>query len=119
VHQAFERAVHDEAGLLEGGDDRREAGDCHACPRRAHRDRMRIARRRQHNMEYPGAEPQQGQFSEVDIELPRLGFGENGSAVTRLNAAALERLAERVDPLALDPVGQHGILRLHIPAHII
>ena len=80
---------------------------------------MRIARGRQHDVEQLRAEPQQGKLGEVDVELPRLGFGENRGAVARLDAAALEGLAEGVDPLSLDPVGQHGILRLHIPMHII
>ncbi len=107
VHQAFERAVDHEARLPERGDDRREAADRLAGAGRAHRHRMAVARGRHHEMERPRAEPQQRELRQLHVERARLGLRQDGGGVAALDRAALEDLAEGVDPLAFDPVGQH------------
>jgi len=84
-----------------------------------HRHGMPVAWARHHDVERPRAEPQQSELGELHIELARLRLRQDRGAVARLDAAALERFAERVDPLSLDAVGEHGILQLRHPFHDI
>jgi hypothetical protein len=74
VHQALDRAVDHEARLAERRDDRAKPADRLARAGRADRHRMRIGRRRNHDMERPGAQPQQGQLGKVNIQCARLRF---------------------------------------------
>ena len=59
-------------------------------------------------MKRPRAEAEQGEFRELHVERARLRLGEDRGGIAALDRAAFEHLAERVDPLALDPIGQHG-----------
>src|SRR6476660_1308173 len=79
---------------------------------------MRIARRRNHDVEWAGTESQQRQLGELYVERPRLRLRQDRGAVAGLDGAARERLAEGVDPLTLDPVGEHAISRCALPAMI-
>src|SRR5262249_28092851 len=88
-------------------DYRGKAPDRLAGAGRAHRDRMAVARGRQHDVERPRAQAQQRQLGDLHVERPRLRFGEDRRDIAALDGTALENLAEGVDPLPLDPVGQH------------
>src|SRR5262249_42923938 len=105
-----ERAIDDEAGLAQRAHDRPEATDGFARTGRAHRHRMRIARRRHDDVKWPRPKTQQGEFGEMHVERPRLRLRKNRGGIAALHGTTLEHLAEGVDPFSFDAVGKHRIL---------
>ena len=77
----------------------------------ADRHDLAVARRRHHDVKRPCAHSQQRQFGEMHVERARLGLRKDRRGVAGLDRAALENLAERVDPFRLDAICQHGFLR--------
>src|SRR6267143_1345498 len=63
-----------------------------------------------------GTHPQQGKLGQVDVERARLRLRKNRSGVAGLDRAALENLAERVDPFRFDAIRQHALSPLQ-PLH--
>ena len=76
--------------------------------RGTHRHRRRLGRGRHDHMERPGAQAQQGQFGQVDVDLPGLGFGEDGDLLARLDLAVFQRRDEGLDPPVFDAILEHA-----------
>ncbi len=108
VHQAFERAVGDEGRGAERADRRRQALEGDRGAGRADRDGRLLARRGHDDVERARAELEQRELREPDVQRARLGLRKNRAGVARRHFAFREDVREQVDPLALDPVGQHG-----------
>src|SRR6266436_4451305 len=75
----------------------------------ADRHDLPVARCRHDDVERFGAHPQQGKLGQVDVKRARLRLRKNGSGVAGLDRAALENLAERVDPFRFDAIRQHAL----------
>ena len=108
VHQALDGAVDDEAGLAEGRNHGLKLADRLARPGRAHGHGMAVARGRQDHMEGTRAQPQQRQLGQMHVEGARLRLRQDRCRVAALHRAALHHLAEGVDPLSLDAIGEHA-----------
>jgi hypothetical protein len=104
AHQPFDGAIDHETGLLQCRHHRPKPRDRFAGAGRTNRNDLPVARRRHHDVKGTRAHPQQRQFGEVNIERARLRLRQNRRGVARLDRAALENLAERVDPFCLDAV---------------
>ncbi len=83
--------------------------DCDTCPGRAHRHGLRVARRRHHDVKRARAEAQQRKLGEMHVQRARLRLRQDRRGVARLDGALFEDLAECVDPLSLDAIGEHLI----------
>ena len=83
VHQAFDACSRPRSPPGRARTRPGQAADRLARAGRAHRHRMRIARRRHHDVERPGAEPQQRQLGELHVERPRLRLRQDRRACRR------------------------------------
>ena len=107
VHQPFDGAVDHKARLLQRADHRPELLDRDAGAGGADRNHLAVARRRHHDVKGFGAHPQQREFGEVNVERARLGLRQNRRGVAGLDRAALENLAERIDPFCFYAIREH------------
>ncbi len=110
MHQAFERAIDHEAGLRRAP--RRPARACRS--RRWRRSSAPAPDARLRGVgttTWNGRAPRRSKrkFRQMHVELTRLRLGENGGGVALLHRAFLEQLAEGVDPLSFDAIGQHQL----------
>ncbi len=113
VQQPLHRTVHHQARLAKRGNDGTLALEGVRGSGRADRHCRTLARSGNDHVERSGAEREERELGELNVDGARLGLREDGDVFARLDLAKAEHTGEGFDPLALDPLLEHGHGRYH------